>query len=117
MVDFLKNSYIAFLTKEWCTKNLQDANDMQTRETQVRKYIIEFSLYFVANFESWAKHGAQNSNTVIYPSIGHGPRLNFVDRTRGNASCAADSLTRGYLLQVDADEWRQSVAERLSAEN
>lgn len=28
------------------------ANDMQTRETQVRKYIIEFSLYFVANFES-----------------------------------------------------------------
>lgn len=24
MVDFLKNSYIAFLTKEWFTKNLQD---------------------------------------------------------------------------------------------
>lgn len=39
MVDFLKNSYIAFLTKEWCTKNLQDANDMQTRETQVYESI------------------------------------------------------------------------------
>lgn len=31
-------------------------------------------------------------------------RLNFVYRTRSDASCAADSLTRGYLLQVDADE-------------
>lgn len=97
------------------TKNLQNANGMQKRKTNTHKSIIEFYFiyfnkikFFVSFLRTLNQQHQRIENTAheiptrsFILALG---RLNFVDRTRSNASRAADSLTRGYSLQVDADE-------------